>query len=116
MNRQLRPPVSFRGHLTPLSRRSYQPENRFSSCPALFSMSSGRQARFTGLAPASADTDSTNLQRSACAGELSSGFEDNNMPTQTNFDGWEALESRGKGGQFSVPGRLRPSPLFPLIA
>src|SRR5947207_14770257 len=28
---------SFRGHLTALSRCSYQPENRFYSCPALFS-------------------------------------------------------------------------------
>jgi len=31
INRPLRSPISFYGYLPPLSRRSYQPENRFSS-------------------------------------------------------------------------------------
>ena len=41
INRQLRSPIFFRGHLTPLSRRSYQPENRFSSVSRPFLNVSG---------------------------------------------------------------------------
>jgi len=45
INRQLRSPISFRGHLTPLSRRSYQPENRFSSVSRPFLNVSGAASR-----------------------------------------------------------------------
>jgi len=41
INRQLRSPISFRGHLAPLSRRPYQPENRFSSVSRPFLNVSG---------------------------------------------------------------------------
>jgi len=41
INRQLRSPISLRGHLAPLSRRSYQPENRLSSVSRPFLNVSG---------------------------------------------------------------------------
>ena len=45
MNRQLRSPFSFRGYLAPLSRRLYQPENRFSSVSRPFHNVSGAASR-----------------------------------------------------------------------
>src|SRR6185369_11565472 len=41
MNRQWRSPFSLRGYLAPLSRRLYQPENRFSSVSRPFHNVSG---------------------------------------------------------------------------
>jgi len=69
INLQSRSPISFRGHLMPLSRRSYQPENRFPSVSRPFLNVSGAASPLRpGTSPELRWRGFTKQQRSACGG------------------------------------------------
>ena|SRR5258708_2763611 len=80
------------GHLAPLSRRPYQPENRFSSVSRpLLNVSGAASPRFTG-------TDSTKLQRSACAGSNYVWIMCEKAGSCAGAE-WEVNEKNGNGGE-----------------
>ena len=95
-------PVFFRGHLAPLSRRPYQPENRFSSVSRPLLNVSGaasplRPGALFRTAPEFHWRGFTKLQRSACAGSNYVWIMREGAGSCAGAE-WEAIEKGGNGG------------------
>jgi hypothetical protein len=99
INHQLRSPIFFRGHLAPLSRRPYQPENRFSSVSRPFLNVSGAASRLRpGTNPELRWRGFTKLRRSARPG-FTAGWIMREGVVARGVQEWEVVEYGQDGGE-----------------